>query len=255
MKILITGVTGFIGKHLKKYLEDLEYDVDVITREEFENHNYEQLEVGTYKATYSKFIRIDDPIIVIHCVWPREKDLHSLEHLKFGYETCQFFEECKSRGIRVINLGSSSEYGVKFKPMRENMRCEPINTYGLAKLMVTLHAKKLGFNTLRLFTVTGEGGHSFKDIYTNAKKWSDEFQVRDYISIEMICLAIQRLIHAKHLYGEIINIGSGAITNNYNIVKYGNEIQRERWNKYPQTQYEPSCWAADITKMRKLLNL
>ena len=237
MKILITGATGFIGKHLNKYLVDLGYVVDGLDS----------------KTELLGCLKEQSYDLVLHCAWIRDEDLHSLEHLKFGYETCQFFEECKSRDIRVINLGSSSEYGVKFKPMKEDMRCEPINTYGLAKLMVTLHAKKLGFNTLRLFTVTGEGGHSFKDLDKSGNKVSAPLDIRDFVSIEIVCAAIERLIHSEHLYGEIINIGSGVSKRYMNI--RDDLPEYKGWHTYPQRQYEPSCWQADITKMKKLLNI
>lgn len=236
-RILITGATGFIGSYLFKYLKDLRYNVQGINSNEFK---YPE-----------QFIRTKE--IVIHCAWIREQDLHSLEHIKFGAVTCQFFEECKRRGIRVINLGSSSEYGVKFEPMKEDMICEPINTYGLAKLMVTLHAKKLGFNTLRLFTVVGEGGHSFFDIKDKTDKWEYPFSHRDTIDIKHVCKAIERLIHAEHLYGEVINVGTGI--RRFYVNENDLKINKNKWFKHPQRQYEPSSWVASTEKMKKLLNI
>ena len=115
---------------------------------------------------------------------------------------------------------------------------------------MTLFAQKLGFNTLRLFTVTGEGGKSFFDIKNKTDKWAYPQDVRDTIDIETVCKAVERLIHAHHLYGEIINVGSG------NGKRYG-EVGKGigKWMKYPQRQYEPHYWEADTTKMRRLLNL
>lgn len=250
-RILTTGGSGFVGRHLMKYLGSLGYEVDNIGKGEFMHENFEQLD--TFK-----------PDVVVHCAWPK-LDLHKTDHLEFAELTCHFFEECKKRGIRVINLGSSSEYGVKYEPMKEDMICEPINTYGIAKLAVTLFAKKLGFNTLRLFTVTGEGGHSFQDTCRGAKAWSDEKQVRHCVSVQRVCLAIQRLIHAEHIYGEVINMASPSVQRtNLEIAEIFTQDREEfgditadnpKWDKYPQTQYEPSMWQADTTKMQRLLNL
>lgn len=242
-KILLTGHTGFIGSHLYKYLAKLGYPVDYITKDEF------------MKERVTKLDGMDDgngfrvrPDIVVHCAWPKF-DLHSTDHLEFAEMSCNFFNECKKRGIRVINLGSSSEYGVKYEPMREDMVCEPFTTYGIAKLAVTLYAKKLGFNTLRIFTAHGEGGswdenkpHEKRSLY-NPK--------RSFIPIDILCMLTERLIHAEHLYGEIINAG-GIRGDSTPESFFCNGLNA---GAYPQNQYEPSCWQADTTKQQKLLNL
>lgn len=236
-RVILTGATGFIGGHLLKYLGKLGYPTDYINKEEFMRED---------------FSRLDDfqPDIVVHCAWLRNNDLHVTDHLEFAELSCNFFNECKKRGIRVINIGSSSEYGVKYKPMREDMRCEPINTYGIAKLMVTLYAKKLGFNTLRLFTVNGAGSKSFKDISEKADKYSSPSFVRDYVHVLDVVVAVERLMHAEHIYGEIINIGFGLARKNVDVAS-----GKGKWFSYPQRQYEPTKWVADITKMGRLLNL
>lgn len=233
-KIGIMGSTGFIGGHLKKYLTDLGYDVCGIKNDEYmiKDNSKEN--------------------IVVNCGWIRNNDLDSQEHLECATEMCKKMETYKQFGIRVINLGSSSEYGVKYEKMKEDMICEPINTYGIAKLMVTLYAKRLGFNTLRLFTVTGEGGHSFADIMDKTEKWESPRSMRNFVKVKVVCKAIERLLHANHLYGEIINIADlGAVR--YGIIDHDNI--KNRWYKYPQRQYEPQRWEADITKMERLLNI
>lgn len=267
-RILLTGGTGFVGKNLWKYLDRLGYTTENISKDEFMHEDFRRLKDMRLETELDRkpFPTISmegydrlKPDVVIHCAWPRAVDLHSTDHLEFAEMSCNFFNECKKRGIRVINLGSSSEYGPILEPRREDMLCTPNTTYGIAKLAVTLYAKKLGFNTLRLFTVAGEGGHNFGDIAKDSKKWSDRKQIRDYVSIDKVCLAVQRLIHAEHLYGEIINVASGIPVSNLKVAKYVLEnkdvADDARWNTYPQTQYEPSTWVADTTKMKKLLNI
>jgi len=263
MKITLTGATGFVGGHLMKYLGGLGYEVDTISTKEFMKEDWRRLDDFGLEPAKLKFetaftVEHTKPDIVIHCAWLRERDLHAQKHLEFAELSCNFLQACKDRGIPVINLGSSSEYGVKDEPMKEDMICEPINTYGIAKLMVTLYAKKLGFNTLRLFTVTGKGGKSFMDIYKTAKKYSNPHDVRDYINVHFVNVAVQRLIHAQHIYGEIINVGSGDETKNNNVLEYGGLYSDENideWHKYPQTQYELRHWSANTDKMKQLLNI
>lgn len=244
-KVMITGATGFVGSHVVTYLDSVGYETDVLTTSEFRNQAWS---------------RLDGVDVLVHCAWPTKTDLHSTEHLEFAEWTCNFFEECKKRGIRVINIGSSSEYGVKDVPMKEDMACEPINTYGIAKLAVTLFAKKLGYNTLRLFSPYGKGGKNFRSVWENAEKYGNPKDRRDYYPVELVGYAVERLINAPHLYGEIINVCSGESLNNYQVVRNPyligeNPIVDEKWYKYKQSQYEPSQWVGSRDKMKKLLNL
>ena len=233
MKILISGASGFIGGHLYTYLDELGYEVDQIGKNEFMHEDF---------GILNRF----KPDVVVHCAWIRNKDLQITDHLEFAELSCHFFDECRKAGIRVINIGSSSEYGPKLKPMKEDMTCEPVSTYGIAKLMVTLYAKKLGFNTLRLFTVYGKGGTW--DLNNLLTKTISKEPQRHFVSVYEVCGAIERLMHAHHLYGEVINVASRENpTANY-FMKDGCVF-----GTYPQRQYEPAMWEADLTKYEELL--
>lgn len=244
-RILVTGGRGFLGSHIIKYLSGLGYNVDYFLKEDFIAQNWSHL---------------DGVKTVIHCAWCTDKDLQSIEHMEFAEWTCNFFDECKKRGIRVINLGSSSEYGVKYEAMREDMMCEPVNAYGIAKLSVTLYAKLLGYNTLRIFSPYGEGGKNFVSLKDKVEKYGNPLDRRDYFPVELVCHAVERLLHAKHLYGEVINVCRGIWESNRDYVNpfgYGDveKIVGPKWFKYPQRQYEPSVWVGSTDKMKKLLNL
>lgn len=241
MNILITGGTGFIGSHLRNFLCQLEYCVDFFPKEDFVKKDFRKL-----RSRYD---------LVVHAAWIRERDIHSLRHLEFAKDTCEFFDACKNAGLRVLNLGTHNEYGVKFSPASETDICEPIDTYGIAKLAVTLYAKKLGFNTLRLFAVTGEGGKQFPNIAETSLKYSHPENVKDFIPVSLVCRAIERIIHAKHLYGEVINVASGKQLSASEIVKDINPEFFDRFYRYQQRQYEPSIWVGNPEKMVKLLNL
>jgi len=235
-EIGITGGQGFVGSHVAKYLDSVEYKIRFITRPEFLNQEWSVLDGLEY---------------VVHSAWCMDKDLQSIEHLEFAEWTCNFFNECKKRGIRVINMGSSSEYGVKDEPMCEDMICEPISAYGIAKLSVTLYAKLLGFNTLRLFSPFGDRGKNFVSLMEQLEKFGNPKDNRDYFPVEVIGHAVERLLHAKHLYGEIINVCSGINIKHEMLVekKFGN------WYTYKQNQFEPKLWVGDTAKMERLLNL
>lgn len=243
MKALITGSErGFISHHVYDYLGGLGYEVDYLSRANFDFKDFSPL--------YGE----DKPDVVVNAAWLRA-DLQSREHLNFANNMCEFLWYCSDAGRRVINIGSHSEYSVSGSPAKETDRCEPVTTYGLAKLMVTLYAKNLGFNTLRLSAVYGEGGRTFKDIYDreNARYAMPE-NVKDFVPVEQVCYAVERLIHMPHLYGEIINVSSGRQESAEEIAR---EIQdaESKWHLYAQRQVEPSYAVIDNEKMINLLNL
>lgn len=259
MKILITGATGFIGSHLIKYLGNLGYEVDIYDKKLLLAEDWSPLYDMNIKKKQA-VMAPNQPDVLIHCAWPTKIDLQATDHLEMAELSCVLFEQCKRHGVRVINMGSSSEYGPKDEPMQEDMPCNPITTYGIAKLAVTLFAKKLGFNTLRLFSVYGEGGKNFASIAKTVTKLSSPFDVRDYVSVQFVCEAVERLLHAQHFYGEIINVGSGAEETNGKVFARANPLRgpkadRITWHTYPQRQYEPKRWVADTTKLDKLLNI
>lgn len=238
-KIIVTGATGQIGSEVLSHLGQLGYECDTLSHDEFDHESFD---------------KIKDCDVLVHCAWIRNPDLHSTQHLEFIEPCCHLFDYCKKNGVRVINMGSGSEYGTKYEPMQEDMPCKPNTTYGIAKLAVTLYAQKLGFNTLRLFAVMGgKGSHCFADIYKNTDKWSAKENVRDYVPISKVTKAVERLIHAQHIYGEVINICTGRQQYQYGVA--GVDSDNKKFDKYPQRQYEPSHWYGNTDKMRNLLNI
>jgi nucleoside-diphosphate-sugar epimerase len=234
-RTILSGGTGFVGCAIWKFLSDQGYEVENISSNEFMHEDFSRLD--SFK-----------PEVVIHCGWTRCQDLFATDHLEMAELSCHFFNECHKRGIRVINMGSGSEYGIKYEPYREDMVCEPISTYGIAKLSVTLYAKMLGYNTFRLFAASGEGGRNFKSVYKLVDKWGHPNNVRHYIDVKDVAIAVERLMHARHLFGEVINLADPDIAG----MEYRNS---EKWNTFPQRQYEMCVWEADTTKLVRLLNV
>lgn len=235
-KILVTGATGFIGSHVMKYLGGLGYELDTLSSTEFMAEDWGRLDNFRLEGG-------DKPTHVVHCAWTRKKDLHSNEHMEFAEHTTNFFDECANRGVKVINLGSSSD--------GTYVGGDPVTSYGIAKLAVTLYAKKLGFNTLRLFTVYGSGGTFDPD--KPWEKMGNPDNLRDFVDVHTVCIAIERLLHARHLYGEAIDIGEGQ---SHTVGRWWNDnsVFLPGYN-YPQRQYEPVWRAADTKKAKELLNL
>jgi nucleoside-diphosphate-sugar epimerase len=124
---------------------------------------------------------------------------------------------------KMINVGSSSEYGNKTRKIQENMSLAPVNIYGSTKASSTIIAHQMasenGFNmvTLRPFGIFGEGEEPHKlfcHIILNVLQNKDVDltpceQFRDYCYIENIIDGLILVAQNKRVQNEIFNIGSG----------------------------------------------
>jgi len=145
MNILITGATGFIGKHLARALSEI-YSVRCLVRKTSDISDLRNLNVemahGDLLVKDSLESALDGIDLIYHLageVYSRKKDDYYKGNI---LSTNNLLEICKEKGIkRIIYLSSTAVY----KPMAdkilltEESKCEPITFYGKTKL----HAEQL----------------------------------------------------------------------------------------------------------------
>ena len=124
---------------------------------------------------------------------------------------------------KLVNIGSSDEYGNVSAPQVELLRERPISPYSLAKtsgshfLQMLGHTEGFPATTLRLFLVYGPGQGSQRflpQIITgclNNKTFpvSEGNQVRDFCYVQDVVRAIFYCLNSTVCNGEVLNIGSG----------------------------------------------
>ena len=126
-----------------------------------------------------------------------------------------------------INTGSSSEYGEKKEPMKENDICEPNTVYGVAKVASTMYCNYIAktenknIGTLRLFSIYGdyeEKGRLVTTLFTdliNQKdvKLGNPEAVRDFVYVKDVVNAYKIILDSpQKLKGKIYNICSNKQT-------------------------------------------
>lgn len=135
MKILITGVSGFIGSNIAKKMLDEGYDVTGISR-----RNIQERIPGIRNicADISKGINIDEKFdVIIHCAG---QVLHSNtisyidNTIVTAKNTIKFGETCDAKCI--INASSITVYGEVESIVNERTGFSNCETYGLAKILV-----------------------------------------------------------------------------------------------------------------------
>ena len=170
-----------------------------------------------------------------------------------------------------IQVGSSAEYGLTSSPQKEDDKCKPANTYGIAKLGATNYLLKLAKsknfkgNVLRFFQVYGPRQGKTRVVpqilYSCYKNkifpTSDGKQIRDFCYIDDAIKSIFKILNNKQVHGQIFNIGFG---NGISIKTLINEIQKITksgtpvYGKFKERSYENLKLVPDIRKAKKILN-
>lgn len=285
-KILITGATGFVGSNLARTLLHQDKEISILIRKEsnlwriqdiLSELDVHQIDMGNVEDINETIKKIK-PEIVFHLAtyggYPFQQDVRStiINNILYGVNLMQSLETC-DKLKRFINIGSSSEYGSKSKPMKEADIAEPITPYGIAKLAQTLYASYffkshlLPTVTLRLFSVYGpyeEPGRLIYDIMTalirkQPLNLSSSSPRRDFIFIDDVISALLKAAEMPNVEGEIFNVGNGVdysvkdvvdiasdVTNTKLEIKWGSEEKRRSFDTN-------SSWIADIRKSDQLL--
>jgi nucleoside-diphosphate-sugar epimerase len=282
-KVLVTGATGFVGACLTRRLVNLGYDVHLFTRRESDRWRIADLlgrvrehEVNLRdRLIVEKAVRSISPKIICHLAtyggFASQRESTAIYEVNL-LGTVNLLRACEQAGFDLfINTGSSSEYGVKAQPMRENDLLEPIGDYGVSKAAATLFCsaeareKELPIVTLRLFSPYGPWDDPKRLIPFVVKsflrgevpKLSIPASVRDYIFIDDVVDSYLRLIENPPVQGEIFNIGSGQ---QYSIGEVVKQIAAlvgtdavPQWGAVSSQKKEPNCWVADREKAERLL--
>jgi nucleoside-diphosphate-sugar epimerase len=284
--ILITGGAGFVGANFCHKFLELGCDVNLIDRQESnlwrlkdlkEKIKLNFIDLRNYNELESFIIKLN-PQIILHFAaygtYPKEqKDIkNTIETNLLG--TINLVNACSKIKLECfINTGSSSEYGIKERPMAETDFLEPDNLYGITKAASTMYcqnmAKKSGLPivTMRPFSAYGYFEEKDRLIPTIIKaclaneelKLSSPNSVRDFIFIEDIInaylLAIENIQKIK---GEVFNLGTGKQGTIDEVVKTVKKITdsttEPKYGQIEPAQFEPKNWVADISKIKKTLN-
>lgn len=284
MKSFITGATGFVGANLVRRLLREGHEVNVLVRKNSPFWRIKELsdDVRIHEADLrngaeiQKVIRSVRPNIIYHLAtfggFASQTDTQAIMEANF-LGTVNLLRACEMVGFDYfVNTGSSSEYGIKTKPMRESEVLEPLGDYGVAKAAATLFCqaeyktKGVPVVTLRLFSPYGPWDDPRRLIpYVIAcllrnkrPQLSSSASVRDYIYIDDVIECYLKVTKYSEFAGQVINVGSG---NQISIGDVASIIEQRLgsnsmsvWGKRSLQRAEPEIWTADIEKAKTLLN-
>ncbi len=285
MKAFITGVSGFVGAGLARELVQRGEEVHGLIRPGSDMWRVKDIETKITlhqgelldELTLEAAVKAARPTIIFHFASYGTYPGKQLEPKKI-FETnalgsLNVFQAAEKVGALVVNAGSSSEYGAKNHPMREDELISPESFYAVGKAAQTLlaqqlaRAKKISAITLRLFSVYGpfeEPGRYVPTVINLALQGkdipiSDPAIGRDYVYLPDVVDAF--LAAAKHpeLSGEIINVGSGVqstLGDVYTeVIRATGSTSKALVGAHEKRAVDSAVWVAQTDKMRIRLGL
>jgi nucleoside-diphosphate-sugar epimerase len=249
-KIAISGSSGFIGSQLKDRFKG-----ESIPRNSLYCSNLDNLLEG-----------VDT---VIHCASYGNMSWHEGNEEIFDanvMSTFNILESCKRMEVKnFIFLGSSSEYGEKKEPMKEEMLPEAKTLYGCTKVCGTYltrhYSQYLNTVTIRPFSVYGENEDSrrfiptlvdsvLKDkhftLYNGNHDW---IHISDFVDAIAIVLKYMTVLN-----GLVINVGTGREISNDEVVQTLQTISGKApvMSIAPKKVQDSNRWVADNSKIKSL---
>lgn len=261
MKVVILGATGFLGSHLTQALlaDDGIQLLAVGRSTRVSSIKVPQLSCDLYAAGDLGPV-LQGAAACVHLandVVPATAERAGIggvaRNLELSYRVA---EACVSEGVNHLVFASSggTVYGRNVVAASEDLPCDPIGLYGVQKLAVEalIRAKLRGTSCastiLRIGNPFGAGqesqrahgviGHILRALITESPftVWGDGSQVRDYVYIQDVVLAIKRALIVGGAH-DIINIGSGIGTSTRDLIQVcqsiaGHEL-RVSYNEHP----------------------
>lgn len=284
--VLITGATGFIGANLLRRMQSREACVHIFMRRGADMWRIKDGMSGVVQHTVDmrspleieKAVMRIRPHVVYHLAsygaYPFQADIDTmiqtdilgtlgLLNAATGIDRLEAF----------ISAGSSTEYGFKQNPMREDDVLEPNTAYGAAKASQTLlaqfFAKTRGIPVvvIRPSLVYGsyeEPTRLIPDaIISHLRKrpllLSSPAPKKDFVFIEDVLDAMDVMVkNSKKFSGHIFNIASGKEYAVGQVVSLIHELMDitipYKWGKREGRIWDTSIsWVDDVSKARKLL--
>lgn len=254
MKIFITGSTGFVGQNLVDYYESKGHKVYAYRRDEVLTECLDDFE----------------PDAIINCAAEIYDYQYMFEpNIVMVQRILEYVRECK-HPCRLIQIGSSSEYGPTGYSTSEDELLKPVDYYQATKGAATLMCQgwarlhHLPIWIVRPYSVYGPGERPhrlFPRLY-RAFNYNEAMTLyqghHDFIYIDDFVRGIDLVLQTWDLApGEIVNFGSGFQTSNFDLydkwVKItGNDAAPVAKVAEMKKAFENTVWVCDIAKSFKL---
>lgn len=280
-RVLVTGATGFVGRHVVAALLARGCSVRAVARRLnaaqgmswFDQVEFVSADVHDPQLDIAALC--DGVDALVHLAWPGLPNYQALFHLEHNLMAdYRFIKAAVEAGVQQVQVtGTCFEYGLQNGALAETLQCQPANPYGLAK-----HSLQQFLDTLRrqvpftlqwarLFYLHGEGQNpnsllAALDRAIHAGQlvfdMSGGEQLRDFLPISVAAGHLADLLMQRDFSG-VVNVCSGQPVAVRNLVEAhcaarGANIALNLGH-YPYPAHEPMAFWGDARRLRALLGV
>lgn len=279
-RILITGITGFLGSAMARHFIGEENSVCGVGSPRHQGPLSAEVAESSCEAIgsegFRRFLESADADLIVHCAGSSSVG-QSFENPDADFSgnvelTSQLLEAVRvsSRKSRVVFLSSAAVYGNPSKlPVDERAAIRPISPYGYhkrqAELLVEEYAKIHGLRTASVRIFSAYGPRLSKQVIWDLSQkikgggmvelHGDGTESRDFIHSSDVSRGVEIVGSKAPLEGEIYNLATGKewpIRDVLGILL--DEFGEDREIRFTGDIGEgvPRHWRADISKIRAL---
>jgi len=280
MKVLVTGGTGFIGRHVVTCLLARGHSVTVLARDPAKLETMPWRDSIAFVASDitqdpPRHEQLGRPDAVMHLAWTGLPNYTSLHHFEDNLPAAyHFLKALVGGGVNhVLVAGTCFEYGLRNGVLSETLPAQPVNAYALAKDTLRRFLEELRreqtdrfvLQWARLFYMYGPGQNPkslLAQLDAAISAGATEFpmssgeQLRDYLPVDTVAESLATLLEHPQLDG-ITNICSGTPISVRRLVE--EHLARQgahltlRLGRYPYAPCEPLAFWGDATRLRTLM--
>ncbi|MEI7868326.1 MAG: NAD(P)-dependent oxidoreductase [Candidatus Methylumidiphilus sp.] len=231
MKVLVTGASGFIGRHAVSALIKRGHTVIATSRSAESARKFQWFDEVRFVpydvyadpgGMPSCFGNVD---ALIHLAWQGLPNYQAPFHYEKNlFHDYRFLKSIVEQGVKhLLVTGSSSEYGMQYGCLNEDMLTQPVHCYGLAKDTLRKFLQKVQsqhpflLQWIRPFYLYGPGQNPNSmlvqldkaiDLGAPVFNMSGGEQLRDFLAVEELARRLVIILEHPELVG-IINCCSG----------------------------------------------
>ena len=277
-KVLITGASGFIGRNLLGEAIEQGWETHALLRRESKSWRTRDIEGKffrheadiTDRAATEALLKDVAPDYVFHLAaygsYPFEKDEEKMVRTNI-LGGINIMNAAVAAGAKATLLaGSSSEYGAKDHPMREDEIIEPDSLYAVTKAAETHYgamlakAKNAPIASMRIFSVYGPFEEKTRLIPAimlgvlgkGKLAFGNPASARDFVYVGDVVRAFivaADALEKKKIPSGIFNVCSGTQHTAGEMVKAALEISASaalpEWGALPARGYDKTMWVGD----------
>ena len=281
-RFLVTGAAGFVGARLCRALAERGEDVHALVGAETRTWRLDdEKRIVRHPADLRDAAAVRGVIeavrptvvynLATHGAYPHQTDARRVIDTNVIGLT-NLLEACETIDYRLfVHTGSSSEYGRKSAPMRENDLLEPESVYGVSKAAQSLLCRQWAARhgrpivVFRLFSVYGPFEEPTRLIPRLLGAALDDAPLdmasprtsRDFVYIDDVVAALSGVERLAALSGAILNLGTGVQTNLAEVVQtlelIAGKLLAVRWEAMASRPWDTDVWVADTTALRSAL--